>query len=80
MVDGPSRTCTWIGPEQDPLIHHPIHYCGAPSVPGKSYCAEHYSRVYIGGTALTGKKKLKALIKEVERAHDRDPELEMENE
>jgi len=80
MIDGPSRTCTWIGPDQDPLIHHPIHYCGAPSVQGKSYCHEHYQRVYIGGTALTGKKKLKNLLKEIDRAHDRDPELEMVNE
>jgi hypothetical protein len=35
-------------------------------------------RVYIGGTALTGKKKLKALLKEVDRAQERDPELENE--
>ena len=79
MVDAPSRTCTWIGPDQDPVKHWPIHYCGVPSVPGKSYCTEHYHRVYIGGTALTGKKKLKALLNEVDRAHDRDPELEIEN-
>ena len=79
MIDGPSRTCTWIGPDQDPLKHHPIQYCGAPSVAGKSYCAEQYHRVYIRGTAVTGKRKLNTLFKEIDRAHDRDPELEMEN-
>lgn len=77
MIDGPSKTCTWIGPEQK---EYPFIHCGAPSIEGKSYCSEHYRRVYIGGTALTGKKKLKALLKEVDRAQERDPELETENE
>lgn len=45
--------CQWIGPDQDPLIHSPIKYCGCKVIPGKSYCAEHYPRVYVVGSAVT---------------------------
>lgn len=36
--------CQWIG-NQDPR-HQKVKFCGQPSLPGQSYCAEHYSRVY----------------------------------
>jgi hypothetical protein len=62
MITGPSKTCTWIGPDQDPLIHHPIHYCGQKSIDGFSYCAEHYHRVYKKGSSNTGKAKLSKMI------------------
>ncbi len=45
--------CQWIGPDQDPLIHSPIKYCGCKVIPGKSYCEEHYPRVYVVGSAVT---------------------------
>jgi hypothetical protein len=45
--------CQWIGPDQDPLIHSPIKYCGCKVIPGKAYCAEHYPRVYMVGSAIT---------------------------
>ncbi len=44
--------CEWLGPEQDPR-DGPTTYCGHPSLPGKSYCEEHYPRVYVVGSALT---------------------------
>jgi hypothetical protein len=43
--------CQWIGEEQDPQVHSHIKYCGCETLPGKSYCAEHYPRVYVVGSA-----------------------------
>ena len=31
--------------------------CGHPTLPGKSYCAEHYALVYQAGTARAKRKK-----------------------
>ena len=31
--------------------------CGHPTLPGKSYCAEHYAVVYQAGTARAKRKK-----------------------
>jgi hypothetical protein len=44
--------CEWLGSDQDPR-DGPTTPCGHPSLPGKSYCAEHYPRVYVVGSALT---------------------------
>lgn len=55
MITGPSKTCTWIGADQDPQ-KAPITYCGHTSMLGKSYCAEHYPRVYKTGTSVNRKK------------------------
>ena len=60
-MDVPIRECQWIGPDQDPKLHWPIKMCGCAVVPGKSYCEDHYRKMYISGTAITGKRKQKAL-------------------
>ena len=65
MVDIPIRDCQYIGPDQDPLKHNPIKYCGAPVIEGKSYCHDHYWVVYKKGTAMAGKKKEKAIEAEI---------------
>lgn len=36
--------CQWIG-DQNPAFER-VHFCGKKTLPGKSYCAEHYSRMY----------------------------------
>ena len=61
-------TCQYIGPDQDPRKHFPIHYCGQAVVPGKSYCGEHYAKMYIAGSAVTGKRKAKQLEAEIREA------------
>ena len=65
MVDIPIRECQWIGPDQDPLIHNPIKYCGHKVIDGKSYCHDHYWKVYKKGTAVAGRKKEKAIDAEI---------------
>ncbi len=80
MVDIPIRECQWIGPDQDPR-KGPIQYCCAPVIAGKSYCGDHYWRVYKRGTALAGKKKEKAIdaeIADLKRQQELD-ELEEQN-
>ena len=58
--------CQWIGPDQDPQIHHPIKYCGAlPLWPGRNYCEEHVWRVYQKGTAVGVSRKNKVIEKEL---------------
>ncbi len=55
--------CTYLGPEYDARTWHKEHpgeatpFCGCAVVPGKSYCAEHYSVVYAVGTALRKRHK-----------------------
>ena len=56
---GPSRTCEWIGPEQK---ESPFTFCGQKSIAGKSYCAEHYHKMYKKGSSATGAKKMEKLI------------------
>jgi hypothetical protein len=41
--------CTYLGDSTTP--------CGHPTLPGKSYCAEHYALVYQAGTARAKRKK-----------------------
>jgi hypothetical protein len=43
--------CQWIGPKQDPKTSH-VSYCGCKVVKGKSYCPEHYAKMYVKGSAL----------------------------
>ncbi len=38
-----TKTCSW--PVGDPK-HADFHFCGAPSEPGRSYCAEHCAVAY----------------------------------
>lgn len=56
---GPSKTCEWIGPEQK---EYPFTKCGQNSITGKSYCAEHYHRMYQKGSSATGARKMEKLI------------------
>ncbi len=65
MVDLPIRECQYIGPDQDPLKHSPIKYCGAGVIEGKSYCHDHYWVVYKKGTSVSGKKKERAIEAEI---------------
>lgn len=65
MLDIRIRECQWIGPDQDPLVHHPIKYCGANVIEGKHYCHDHYWKVYQKGTAVAGRKKEKAIEAEI---------------
>lgn len=58
------RGCQYIGPEQDPH-KGPIHYCGAKTLEGKSYCGDHYYVVYQRGTAIAGRRKEKAIEAEI---------------
>lgn len=59
-----NHTCQYIGPEQDPVRDWPIKMCGNPSIHGKSYCAHHYPKVYMGGSAVTGNCKTAKLIEQ----------------
>ena len=59
MELGAIKTCQWIGPEQK---NYPYTMCGQKSIAGKSYCAEHYHRMYKKGSSATGAKKMEKLI------------------
>jgi len=77
MHDVLIRECQFIGSDQDPLKHHPIKYCGASVIEGKSYCHDHYWRVYQKGTAIAGKRKERAIEAEIAalaRAQENDDE------
>ena len=65
MVDYPIRGCQYIGPDQDPLRHNPIKYCGGRVIEGKSYCHDHYYVVYKKGSAVAGRKKEKIIDAEI---------------
>ena len=71
--------CQWIGPDQDPLRDHPIHYCGAtPLWPGRNYCEEHVWKVYQKGTAQGMSRKNKAIEAELEELKRQQEIEEME--
>ena len=59
MIDGPIAECQYIGSEQK---EWPYTFCGQKSVPGKSYCAEHYHQMYKKGSSNTGARKMEKLI------------------
>ena len=46
--------CTYLGPDYDSRTHKgPSPYCGSKDlVEGTLYCAEHYERMYVKGSAL----------------------------
>lgn len=76
-------TCQYIGPDQDPIRDYPVMMCGCKSLAGKSYCGEHYWKVYDKGSAIHGRraeKSLEAEIKELDALQDLEPELELETE
>ena len=70
--------CQYIGPEQDPR-KGPIHYCGAKTLQGKSYCGDHYWLVYQRGTAIAGRRKEKAIDQEIEELKKQQELDEMES-
>jgi hypothetical protein len=56
-------TCEYIGPEQKDWPYTP---CGCQALKGKVYCGEHYWTVYQKGSAIAGKRKERAVEKELE--------------
>ena len=69
------RECQWMGPEQDPQ-QGSIHMCGAATVLGRSYCADHVWQVYQKGTSKGNARKLKELSREVEYIINKETEYE----
>lgn len=67
--------CQWVGAEQDPR-KGPLVFCNHASVPGKSYCPEHYPRVYVVGSALTkgrsagGRSENTTIVEELQEAYE----------
>ncbi|MFD2206113.1 GcrA family cell cycle regulator [Kiloniella antarctica] len=51
--------CLW--PEGDPGDDD-FHFCGAPAVPSKPYCAEHCARAYITKSSRNSKKPVMPLV------------------
>lgn len=72
--------CQYIGPEQDPLRDYPIMMCGCKTLEKKAYCADHYWVVYNKGTSVNGKRKSKAIEKEIEELAKEAELEELENE
>lgn len=70
--------CQYIGPEQDPR-RGLVHYCGKPTVGGKSYCADHYYLIYKKGTSVNGRRREKEVEREIEEIKHAQ-ELEMDYE
>lgn len=62
LGSGPARECQWIGPEQ---TEWPYTMCGKKNLTGKSYCGEHYHKMYQKGSAVAGKRKEKAIEAEI---------------
>lgn len=54
--------CQYIGPEQR---EWPFAMCGHKTLEGKSYCGEHYHVVYQKGSAVSGRRKEKAIEAEI---------------
>lgn len=47
VVDLSAQACRWpIGDPREPGFH----FCGAPSIPSKPYCAEHAAIAYVGSS------------------------------
>ncbi|WP_419905411.1 GcrA family cell cycle regulator [Kiloniella sp.] len=61
--------CLW--PEGDPGDDD-FHFCGAPAVPSKPYCAEHCARAYITKSSR-GAKKPGMTLESVPRESDETP-------
>ena len=51
--------CTWLGPDYDPRTHKgATPYCGCQDLVNDTlYCAEHYERMYVKGSALRKRHK-----------------------
>jgi hypothetical protein len=57
--------CQWMGPEVDPLRDYPAPKCGHKVLEGSSWCGDHYWRVYKKGSSTAGRRKEKAIEKEI---------------
>ena len=55
--------CQWIG--YDVPAHERAVYCGEVVVAGKPYCQCHMDQAYQKGSALRGRRKAKAIEKEL---------------
>jgi hypothetical protein len=55
--------CQWIG--YDVPAHERAVYCGEVAVAGKPYCKCHMEKAYNKGSALRGKRKVKAIEREL---------------
>ena len=55
--------CQWIG--YDVPAHERAVYCGEVVVTGKPYCKCHMEQAYQKGSALRGRRKAKAIEKEL---------------
>jgi hypothetical protein len=73
---GPAKECQWIGAEQ---VEWPYIFCGKTSLTGKSYCGEHYHKMYQKGSATAGRRKEKAIDKEIEELKRQQEIDEVEN-
>jgi hypothetical protein len=49
--------CQWYGDRTT--------ICGASPLAGRNYCSEHDARAYVKGSALRGKKKVRAIEKDL---------------
>ena len=47
--------CQYIGPEQEGPVYRML--CDCPTLAGRAYCEEHFSRVYQVGSALRKRRK-----------------------
>jgi hypothetical protein len=57
-----------------------MQYCGATVITGKSYCHDHYFRVYQKGTSVNGKKVSKLIEREIEELKTAEELAAMEEE
>jgi len=71
--------CQFIGSEQDPHRDYPLKQCGSTVIAGKSYCHDHYWRVYQKGSATAGRRREKAIEQEINELKQLQ-ELDLENE
>jgi hypothetical protein len=62
--------CQWIGYEVP--RNELARYCGEVAVPGKPYCQCHMAKAYVRGSALRGKKKARAIEKELNELNLRE--------
>jgi hypothetical protein len=70
MLNKEITLCQFVG-DQDPSKQL-LTFCGAPTLPGKSYCLEHYPIIYQKGTAISGRKKIKDMERELRHIQSRE--------
>lgn len=58
-----SQGCQYIGANQ---TRYPFTFCGCKTLDGKNYCGDHYWKVYAKGSAVAGRRRERAVEKEIE--------------